>query len=358
MEPIIINRYVPFNRVEESDSSVVVEGYAFVNQRVESDPWNLLRSAMEEATAEYLKFPAIREMHQPSAAGVGLSVTWDEKGAFIRAEIVDPVAIEKVRKGVYRGFSVGVRPLVLRGEDVVKAKWSETSLVDRPADPDAIMSLGRVEDDADVSPVMLRASFAEIAKAEAPNALRSWASSWLWDSLWSIVNGSYGDKSELIRATCTEFADFMCNAVANPELMIGLDPETERSESEPTIQRLQSENATHQANVQRLENELGELNAKLERASTDLAASQAAHKELLNKPMPKPVMANDFSGIDRQFLFDQNNARNDAVQRLQQELIDLVDNSAPESSDARIKRADRISQVKLELNRLGVDPVR
>lgn len=123
----------------------IVEGYAYVNARVASDRYNLTRGAMEEASRSYLQFPAVREMHASSAAGTGLEVVWDERGARLTAKVVDPVARLKVKEGVYRGFSVGVTPLVVRGDEVTKCAWVETSLVDRPADPDAVFTVVRAE---------------------------------------------------------------------------------------------------------------------------------------------------------------------------------------------------------------------
>ena len=108
---------------------------------------NLKRSAMEAAADDYMKFGAVRAMHQPDAVGTAigevtvmgedgteetltLGISWDEKGAKIRTKVVDPNAILKLDEGVYRGFSVGVRPTVMRGTDVVACTWPENSLVD------------------------------------------------------------------------------------------------------------------------------------------------------------------------------------------------------------------------------------
>jgi hypothetical protein len=133
--------FVPIERsslVEAEDGTLTCRGYAFVNEVVKGENGVCLkRSAMESATAGYREFGAIREMHQPSAAGTAIDIRWDEKGAYLEAKIVDPVAVQKVRHEVYKGFSVGVNPLVMRGNDVESCDWIETSLVDRPKDPDA-----------------------------------------------------------------------------------------------------------------------------------------------------------------------------------------------------------------------------
>ena len=132
--------FVPFDRVERLGEHLVVEGYAFVNEVVPGEQGvRLKRAAMEAATPDYLRFGCVREMHQKLAAGTALSVLWDEKGAKIQAKIVDPVARLKCEERVYRGFSVGVTPTMMRGKDVEVCDWTETSLVDRPKDPDALM---------------------------------------------------------------------------------------------------------------------------------------------------------------------------------------------------------------------------
>jgi hypothetical protein len=137
--------YAPITRADEETREV--EGYAFVNETVEGEGGiALLRSAMEAATEDYMSWGAIREMHQPSAAGTAVSVEWDEKGAVLRAKIVDDAAWEKVKAGVYKGFSVGVRPRIMRGKRVESAQWIETSLVDRPKDSDARFTCFRADD--------------------------------------------------------------------------------------------------------------------------------------------------------------------------------------------------------------------
>jgi hypothetical protein len=137
--------YVPFTRIDEEQR--ICEGYCYVNAKVASDKWNLKRSALESATAGYMEMPAVRAMHQPIAAGLGLGVVWDDKGALLRTKIVDDNEWNKVREKVYRGFSIGGRPLIVRGNDVEEFEWTETSLVDRPADPQAVFTMVRLEDE-------------------------------------------------------------------------------------------------------------------------------------------------------------------------------------------------------------------
>ena len=137
--------YVPFQRRDEENR--VVEGYAFVNEVVPGEGgYRLKRSAMEAATADYMQFGNIREMHRrDSAVGKAIEAIWDEKGLMLRAEIVDDAAWKKVQKGVYNGFSVGVAAVLIRGKDVDAVRHIETSLVDRPKDKDALFTTFRGE---------------------------------------------------------------------------------------------------------------------------------------------------------------------------------------------------------------------
>jgi hypothetical protein len=87
-------------------------------------------------------------MHQPSAVGTPLSVVWEgEKGserALLTAKIVDDAAWKKVKEGVYKGFSIGVIPRVMRGKDVEVCSWWDTSLIDVGKDKDAKFTVFRV----------------------------------------------------------------------------------------------------------------------------------------------------------------------------------------------------------------------
>src|SRR5712692_3853011 len=142
MDPIYL--FAPITRIDDEER--IVEGYCFVNEVVDGEGGiRLKRSAMEEATAEYLQWGAIRSMHQPLAAGTALSIVWDEKGALLRGKIVDDQEWRKVKEGVYKGYSVGVAPKLRRGLDVEKCVWIENSLVDRPKDWDAKFTLHRAD---------------------------------------------------------------------------------------------------------------------------------------------------------------------------------------------------------------------
>lgn len=117
-------------------------------------------AAIKEALPDYLQFGNIREMHGASAAGVVKSHDLNEKdkALYITVKVVDDMAWTKVVEGVYKGFSIGgyieeAEPLVVEAEDeqgnkhevftggfrITKIKLYEISLVDRPANPEALI---------------------------------------------------------------------------------------------------------------------------------------------------------------------------------------------------------------------------
>lgn len=142
--------YGDISKVEEQDDGTIkVYGYAS-SEAVDSDGEVIKAEAMQAAIPDYMKFPAVREMHQPSAAGTGIVMKVEEDGrTWFGAHIVDPVAVKKVQTKVYRGFSIGAS--VGKRDDIDKSiitaiKLKEVSLVDRPANPEATIELWKGED--------------------------------------------------------------------------------------------------------------------------------------------------------------------------------------------------------------------
>ena len=129
---------------EQPDGTLKVYGVASTGARDEAGEV-VLPAAMKAALPDYARYPALREMHQPTAAGRTLEATVDDDGATrIVAQVVDPVAIAKVKSRTYAGFSIGGRVLSRDPADatvITKIKLSEISLVDRPANPEAVIDL-------------------------------------------------------------------------------------------------------------------------------------------------------------------------------------------------------------------------
>jgi len=130
--------FIPFTKVDKKKRMV----YGYVSTETEDAQGEIVeKKAIRSAWDDYMKFANIREMHQPSAVGVTKEYMHDDKGTWIGAKIVDKNAWEKVLEAVYKGFSIGGRVLEKIGNRIRKIKLSEISLVDRPANPDAVFTM-------------------------------------------------------------------------------------------------------------------------------------------------------------------------------------------------------------------------
>ena len=137
--------YAPIAKVDTQER--MVWGYA--STEAEDDQGEIItRDALAAALGDYLKFANIREMHQMSAVGVAEEAGVDDKGLYVGARIVDPAAWNKVTSGVYKGFSVGGRVRARDPSDrsvITALSLTEISLVDRPANPEAVFDCWKAE---------------------------------------------------------------------------------------------------------------------------------------------------------------------------------------------------------------------
>ncbi|NLR74218.1 hypothetical protein [Leeia aquatica] len=137
-------RFGAIAKVEDLDDGTIRVWGIASSAAEDADGETITAEAMRDALPDYLRFGAVREMHQPLAAGTALEaeVLPDGQTRFC-AHIVDSEAVRKVRAGVYKGFSIGgqvttrdpANPQVITGLKLV-----EVSLVDRPANPDAVIT--------------------------------------------------------------------------------------------------------------------------------------------------------------------------------------------------------------------------
>ncbi len=147
-----IRRFVPFAKVEkQDDGTLLVEGVASSETR-DSDGEIITADAMRKAIPGFLRADGtgpVREMHALKAAGKTVEVWVDkEKRTRVSAIVVDSEAAKKVETGVYQGFSVGGKALSRSVDDpsvITELKWVELSLVDRGANPDAVISLWKAD---------------------------------------------------------------------------------------------------------------------------------------------------------------------------------------------------------------------
>lgn len=136
----------------QDDGTVKVWGYAS-SEAVDSDGEIIAAEAMKAAIPDYMKFGAVREMHGSNAAGTAIEINVEDDGrTFFGAHIVDPVAVTKVKTGVYKGFSIGGSVTArdeLNKSQITGLKLTEISLVDRPANPDAVFTCYKADKQKD-----------------------------------------------------------------------------------------------------------------------------------------------------------------------------------------------------------------
>ena len=384
----------------------IVEGYAFVNEVVPGEGGvRLKRSAMEAATPDYVANGTCREIHQPSAAGKPIDVTWDTKGAYLRMKVVDDQAWKKVTEGVYRGFSVGVTPKVMRGADVTVCEWWDTSLIDRGKDKDALFTVwrsGDVDPNAEVEvEVLERASFNEYLEDCAPSALRDMALDYLWNSLYDIQWG-WGAAEELtneqkeaaIRQTLAEFTEFMVGAIATGKIpQIATDSEADvdyiqtRGAATPEITRAELANlanlhgellvgsttrifteadeteiarvATLEGEVTRANETISSLTREREEAATELLRVQGLH-EAANAEIERikglsrrnPPVTRSYTGVERTLGPSATEDETKLV-TLRTELAEISRMKPTSDENEGTKRITRIGQIKREIASLA-----
>ncbi|WP_257306294.1 HK97 family phage prohead protease [Geothrix campi] len=143
--------YGEFEKVEEQeDGTLKVSGIAS-SEAVDSDGETITAEAMKAAIPDYMAFGALREMHTAWAAGTALKCdVGDDRKTHFEALVVDAEAIKKVQTGTYKGFSIGGKVTKrdpANRSTITGIKLVEVSLVDRPANPEAVFSMGKVEGD-------------------------------------------------------------------------------------------------------------------------------------------------------------------------------------------------------------------
>jgi phage head maturation protease len=129
----------------------LVSGYAST-EALDSQNEIIRIEAISGALDDYMKFANIREMHQPSAVGIAEEASIDSKGLYLSVKVVDDNAWAKVVGKVYKGFSIGGRVTKRDPDDdsiITGLRLSEISLVDRPANPEALFEVFKMADDED-----------------------------------------------------------------------------------------------------------------------------------------------------------------------------------------------------------------
>ena len=189
-----INDFDLFCDIKKVDEEKrMVFGYA-TNDTLDSQGEIIENEATRMAIEDYSKWRNLRVMHKAEPVGTVPVIEMRTDGLWIGAEVVDDDAWNKVKKGVYKGFSVGGKKLkavsafdekLKKGITRIKEYLlNEISLVDRPANPSAIISFIKrdsenpgvdvMSDTAKVEPAVvaeaqpLAKEVSEPAKVEAP----------------------------------------------------------------------------------------------------------------------------------------------------------------------------------------------
>lgn len=141
---------------KNDDGTLTVEGIAS-SDCVDVQGETITADAMKNALPDFFKYGTgnLREMHENIAAGVVESASVEDDGkTYIVTKVVDPIAVKKVETGVYKGFSIGGSKLKGGYDPVTKTisalRLSEISLVDRPANPESVITMWKsdsVQDD-------------------------------------------------------------------------------------------------------------------------------------------------------------------------------------------------------------------
>lgn len=187
------HRYFDLLKVSDPDpetGAVRVTGILSTETKDE-DGESIAADAMRDAIPDYMKFGAVREMHDDIAAGVMLHVEVDDEGVTrCEADILDEGTIKKLQHDppVLKGWSIGGKKLKRDPDDrkrITKIRLNECSLVDRPNNHDCLVELakfsGGANDDTEGGEEM---SLLETLKAalETDALKKAWAGEEVWDS--------------------------------------------------------------------------------------------------------------------------------------------------------------------------------
>ncbi len=159
--------FLPIHKIDQAQRMVF--GYA-TTEALDAHGEVVKRAAIEAALPDYMRFANIREMHQLSAVGVAKEADLDDKGLHLAAKVVDDDAWAKVREGVYKGFSIGGRVTTRDPADrtiITGIELHEISLVDRPANPQALIETYKVWDREAAEKMGARNSRADLALIQA-----------------------------------------------------------------------------------------------------------------------------------------------------------------------------------------------
>ena len=299
LEQQMAKLYAEIAKMEaQDDGTVKVWGYAS-SEAVDSDGEIIAAEAMKAAIPDYMKFGAVREMHGSNAAGTAIEINVEDDGrTFFGAHIVDPVAVTKVKTGVYKGFSIGGSVTArdeLNKSQITGLKLTEISLVDRPANPDAVFTCYKADKPKD-----------------EPVAKSMWQVKSLADVLtslkWLIEDATYDKVDEAVVAQIKESAGSLAESLKAltiseaDKLVDGLAAKADKSDdlakAESVDELAKAQDALKKSN-EALAKAQAEIESLKKQAAPPKGSTKAISKAEDNGEDPlkgfKPIVKNDGS---------------------------------------------------------------
>ena len=151
-----MNLFLPITKMEARDDGTLFVAGIASSEALDSQGETVTADAMKSALPDFFKFGSgnLREMHQMIAAGRVDKAEVDADGkTYIECVVVDDGAVKKVQKGVYKVLSIGGLALDKSDKTITSLRLTEISLVDRPANPEAVISIWKSEDSLEEKPV-------------------------------------------------------------------------------------------------------------------------------------------------------------------------------------------------------------
>jgi phage head maturation protease len=188
---------------QQDDGTVKVWGYASTGAE-DSDGEVITPDCMKAALPDYMAWGNVREMHDSTkAAGVAIEANVGDDGkTWFGAHVIDTEACKKVNAGVYKGFSIGgkVTARDTMNKTIIKGiKLYEVSLVDRPANPEAVFTMVKAQrtDDDELDDVATLLDEGELTAAELAKAAKDFALS-------KLAKSTAETQSEADKTAATE----------------------------------------------------------------------------------------------------------------------------------------------------------
>jgi hypothetical protein len=133
---------------EQPDGTLMVYGKA-TDPTIDSDEQICDPAWLKTAMPEWFKWGNVREQHGSTAAGVATEYKADGNNHMIGVHVVDAGSVAKVKAGVLKGFSIGIRGARVAkdnkaaGGRIIDGQIVEVSLVDRPANPSCTLVVAK-----------------------------------------------------------------------------------------------------------------------------------------------------------------------------------------------------------------------